>query len=267
MNINQYGPWALIVGGSEGVGEGYALKLAEQGFNLVLIARKLSPLEILAESLRPKGVEVRVLSVDLSLPDALEKTRTVTDDVEIGLLVYNAGANNIRGHYFDLDPKVFRDVIAITVNGQAEFAYHYGKLMKARGRGGIILSGSMAGYMGADTLVTYCGAKAFSRIFTEALWWECQGTGVDVLHLVIGFTATPAMERLGYTLTAAQHPHEVAQEAMDNIANGPVWIVGGDDNVQRAINRSQIENRAEAIKKFATPATRTAKPRESESQP
>src|SRR5262249_40596609 len=153
---------------------------------------------------RAGGTEVRTLSVDMSQPNALESTRAITDDLEIGLLLYNAGANNVRGNFVELTPEVYRAVIAVTVVGQSEFAWHYGGLMCKRGRGGIILSGSMAGYMGAPSLATYCGAKAFSRVFSEALWLECEKFGVDVLHLCIGFTATPAMARLGYPLTTAQ---------------------------------------------------------------
>jgi short-subunit dehydrogenase len=253
MDLQKYGPWALIIGGSEGVGEGYARKLAADGFKLVLTARKQGPLDTLATDLRAQGAEVRVLPVDLSQPDALERTRSVTDDIEIGLLIYNAGANNIRGNFMELDPEVYRSVLTVTVIGQAEFSRHYGGLMCERKRGGIILSGSLAGYMGSPSLAAYCGSKAFSRVFSEALWIECEKFGVDVLHLCIGFTATPAMERLGYPLAAAQHPFEVAQEGLDHIADGPVWIVGGADNLQRAISRSPVEGRGEAIRSFATP--------------
>jgi short-subunit dehydrogenase len=107
--------------------------------------------------------------------------------------------------------------------------------------------------MGASHLAAYTASKAFSRIFTEALWVECRAFGIDVLHLLIGFTATPAMERLGYNLEKAQAPEEVAQEALDNIANGPVWIAGGSANRDIAIKRSVVENRGEAILAFSTP--------------
>lgn len=253
MDLQKYGPWALIVGGSEGIGEAYARKLAADGFNLILTARKVGPLESLAQDLRTQGTQVRALSVDLSEPDALERTRTATDDIEVGLLIYNAGANNVRGDFVHLDPAVYRSVIAVTVVGQSEFARHYGALMCERQRGGIILSGSGASFMGAPTLATYCGAKAFSRVFTEALWIECEKYGVDVLHLSIGFTATPAMARLGYTLDGAQPPDETAQEALDNIANGPLWIAGGKSSLDIAIRRSTVPGRAEAVRAFATP--------------
>jgi short-subunit dehydrogenase len=253
MDPAKYGPWALIVGGSEGVGAAFARKLAASGFKLVLVARKLAPLQELAAELSRGGTDVRIASVDLSRPDALEQVRAATDDVEIGLLVYNAGANNIRGNFVELEPSVFRSVIAITVTGQSEFARHYGALMCARGRGGMILAGSLSGYMGSPSLAAYTGAKAFSRVFSEALWAECAPKGVDVLHLNIGFTATPAMERLGIDLSAAAAPETVAQEGLDHIADGPVWIAGGEGNRERARQRSVVDGRADAITRFATP--------------
>jgi uncharacterized protein len=251
MDRQKYGPWALIIGGSEGVGAAFARKLAAAGFKVALVARKPGPLEEVAGELR--GTEVRTLSVDMSKPDAIDRVRTVTDDVEVGLLIYNAGANSIRGNFVELEPEVYRAVIGVNVVGQTELAHHYGALMCQRRRGGIILCGSTSGYMGAPTLAAYTASKAFSRIFSEALWVECRPFGVDVLHLNIGFTATPAMARLGMDLTAAQPPDEVAQEGLDNIANGPVWIVGGPRNLEIATNRSTVENRAEAILTFATP--------------
>jgi len=68
MDVNKYGPWALVIGGSEGVGVAFARKLATAGFKLVLVARKPGPLEEAATELRASGAEVRVLSVDLRRP-------------------------------------------------------------------------------------------------------------------------------------------------------------------------------------------------------
>src|SRR5580692_2648471 len=115
MNIDKYGPWALIVGGSEGIGAAFARKLAAKKFNIVLVARKEPPLLELATELRATGVEVRTLSADLSRPDVLEKVRTLTDDVVIGYLIYMAGANSIRGNIVELEPQVYRTVIAVNV--------------------------------------------------------------------------------------------------------------------------------------------------------
>jgi short-subunit dehydrogenase len=256
MDVQKYGPWALVIGGSEGVGAAFARKLAPAGFKLVLVARKQGPLQELAAELATGGTEIRTLSVDMSKSDAIDRVRTVTDDLEVGFLIYNAGANNIRGNFVELDSEVYRSVIGVNVIGQTEFAHHYGALMRQRGRGGIILCGSTSGYMGAPSLAAYTASKAFSRIFSESLWAECRAFGIDVLHLTIGFTATPAMGRLGYDLSAAQAPEEVAQEGLDNIANGPVWIAGGSENLEVAIKRSTVESRADAVLTFATPGRR-----------
>ena len=252
-DLAKYGPWVLIVGGSEGVGAAFARKLAAQGFKLVLVARKLAPLQALRDELTASGTEVRIVSVDMSKRDALDEVRRVTDDLEVGMLIYVAGANNTRGNFVELDPAIYRSVIAINVTGQSEFARHYGALMRERGRGGIILCGSLSGYMGSASLAAYTGAKAFSRVFTEALWAECEPMGVDVLHLNIGFTATPAMARLGIDLSAATPPETVAQEGLDNLRNGPVWVAGGEGNWERARQRSVVDGRAHALRAFATP--------------
>ena len=253
MNIAKYGPWALIVGGSEGIGASFARKLAADGFNVALIARKAEPLEALAAELRETGVEARSLTVDLSDAAAIDKVRAITDDIEVGLLIYNAGANSVRGNFVELDPQVYRAVINVTVLGQAEFVRHYGGLMRERGRGGIILGGSSSNFLGAPTLATYTAAKSFSRILSESLWVECEPMGIDVLHMSINYTDTPAMQRLGYDTTSAQSPEDVAQEALDNIANGPILFLGGQKAFEMAVARSQLENRGDLIKSIATP--------------
>ena len=253
MNLEKYGPWALIIGGSEGIGASLARKLAAKRFNVALVARKTQPLDDVATQLRPTGVQVRTLSVDLSKPDALDKVRTITDDIEVGYLIYVAGANSIRGNIVDLAPEVYRSVIAVNVLAPVEFVRHYGALMKARGRGGIILTGSSSNYIGSATLGPYTASKAFSRIFSESLWAECKPMGIDVLHAVINWTATPAMQRLGLDTSTAQPPDEVAQEVLDNIENGPLLLLGGQKALDMAVKRSVLIDRGALIGAVATP--------------
>jgi short-subunit dehydrogenase len=248
MDLQKYGPWALIVGGSEGLGASFARKLAADGFNLVLTARKTGPLDALAEELRAAGAEVRTLSMDLTRPGALQAVRGVTDDIEVGLLIYNAGVVGSHGDFVGQDPEVHRSLVAINVQGQLDFSHHYCALMCERGRGGVILVGSRASYIGSWNLAVYCGVKGFSRIFSEGLWLESQKYGVDVLHLCIGFTATPSLERIGVDTTGAASPDDVAQEGLDNIANGPVWLPGGPAAYETAVAHSRVDNRAETVR-------------------
>ena len=259
MDLAKYGPWALIVGGSEGAGADFARLLAADGFKLVLVARKPEPLADLASELRAKGAAVRAVPADLADPDVLAKVRAATDDIEIGLLIYYAGANNTRGNFVELPEAVTQSVLQITVLGQANFTRHYGGLMAARGRGGIVLGGSLSSYLGSPTLAAYTGAKAFSRIFSEALWAEMKPMGVDVLHLNIGFTATPAMARLGMPVELAEPTATVAREGLENITNGPVWIISTPGNLERARMISGVEGRAETVLRHAiVPRDQTA---------
>jgi short-subunit dehydrogenase len=254
LNLERYGPWALIVGGSEGIGAAFARKLASGRFNLVLVARREPPLAELAAELRATGVEVRTLSADLSRADALRRVRRVTDDIVIGHLIYVAGANSVRGNVLELDPKVYRAVIAVNVRAPVEFVRHFGSRMKDRGRGGIIISGSLSNFIGSATLAAYTASKAFSRIFSEALWAECRPMGIDVLHMVVGFTATPAMARLGIDTSKAQSPEEVAQAALDNMQNGPLLILGGTKALEVANLRSGLFDRGALVGSVATPS-------------
>ncbi len=250
----KYGPWALVVGGSEGIGSAFARKLAERGLNLVLVARKPEPLEESAAAIRKLGVEVRTLSADISRPrEALAAIRTITDRLEVGFLLYMAGANLTRGVFPDIDLELARKVVAMNVDGQMEFTHHYAGLMKARGRGGVVLVGSLAGNVGSPMIAHYSASKAFSRIFSEAIWFELKPFGVDVLHLNINFTATPAMVRLGYDVSTAEDPEAVAEEGINHIADGPVWVVGGKANQEEALRRMAHMPRSEAVASVVLP--------------
>lgn len=240
IDQDRYGPWAVVAGGSEGVGAGFADELARAGLNLVLIARKPGPLEDTANRVRAHGTVVRTLSLDLLADDAMDRIRAVTDDVEVGLLIFNAGANSY-GHEFvtgELDG--FRGVIDLNIGKQLELAHHFGGPMRERGRGGIMLLGSLAGYMGSEHQSVYAASKAFSRVFAESLWLELEPHGVHVVEFVLGVTRTPAMIRAGLNFDVpgmiVQEPEDAAREGLEHLADGPVWVAGG--NYEAAVKRS-----------------------------
>src|SRR4051794_26614085 len=92
--VEKYGPWAVIAGGSEGLGASFADQLTDAGLGVVLLGRKIEPLDEEAARLGAKGAQVRTLSVDLSADDVAARVGAVTDDLDVGLLVYNAGSNS-----------------------------------------------------------------------------------------------------------------------------------------------------------------------------
>lgn len=235
-DLVKYGPWAVIAGGSEGVGAEFARQLAVAGLNLVLIARKPGPLTDTADQCRELGVEVRAISVDLLDPQSVSRIAEDTADLEVGLLIYNAGASTCNELFLDTDLSEFQKVTDLNVTRMLEMVQHFGRSMADRGRGGIMIVGSLSGYMGAWRHSIYAGAKAFSRMFAESLWLELRERNVDVLELVLGVTRTPAMERVGLNFDApgilVNEPADVAAEGLAHLADGPVWVAGG--NADRA---------------------------------
>jgi len=228
ISSKQYGPWAVIAGGSEGVGASFARKLAQAGINLVLIARKEGPLSELAREVRTTcDVQVRPLQLDLTRPDLLERVREITDDAEVGLLIYNAGSSNSMGSFLQASLDDVMRAVRVKPIGQVSLAHHFGRKMAARGHGGIVLVGSMAGNAGAATMVTYSAANAFTQIFAEGLWSELKPRGIDVLCIVLGATDTPARARAQLKDSPdliISDPDDVAQQCLDNIADGPVLV-------------------------------------------
>ncbi len=232
----QYGPTALVCGGSEGVGAAYAMQLAERGLDLALIARKPGPLGETAAAIRaahPKR-EVLTRSVDLTAPGAVDAIRELTGNREIGLLIHNAGASSQTGDFLDSDLGFAQGLVAVNDTAMLALVHHYGGQMKARGRGGIVLVGSFAALVGQPGLATYSAVKAFSTTFAEALWFELKPHGVHVLSHMLGLTATPANAR-HYPAMAGlgEDSADIARQGLDAIANGPVlYAAGGDDMVK-----------------------------------
>lgn len=260
-----YGPWAVIAGGSEGVGAAFALLLAEAGVNLVLLARKPEPLAETASAARAKGVDVRTLSVDLTVGSALTDIRRVTDDLDVGLLIYNAGANSYGHEFVSGDLDGFQKVIDLNITAPLALVRHFGAALKERRRGGILLIGSMAGYLGSAQISVYAGVKAFGRIFAEGLWLEMQQYDVNVLELVLGVTRTPAMARAGLNLDLpglnVAEPMDVAQEGLLALTTGqPVHIAAGNDRVvaqrEGQDRRSLLLKSAEMSKRLLPPSSK-----------
>ncbi len=240
IDTAKYGPWALIAGGSEGVGAEFSQLLAEAGLNLVLIARKADPLQQTADRCRRHGGEVRTVQVDLSDPAACTRIAAATSGLEVGLLILVAGANTHSQEFLDGDLAEFRHVIDLNLSTPLALVHHYGQAMRARRRGGIVLLGSLAGYLGSARQTVYGGVKAFTRIFAEGLWLELRDHGVDVLELVMGVTRTPAMERAGLNFDTpgivVAEPADVAREGLEWLGRGPVHVVSGNEASAAARN-------------------------------
>ncbi len=259
----QYGPWALVVGASEGVGATFARAVAERGVDVVLVARREAVLdEVAAEISAATGARTRTFAVDLTDPGATEALVALTADVEVGTLFYCAGADP---NYATFLTQPIEDAVAMIQRNcvaPIRLCHHFAGPMQVRGRGSIVLVSSGAGLVGGANMVAYGATKAFDIVMAEALWAEMNGTGVDVLGLVLGLTDTPALRRLllqrgqlGHAddpIAGAATAEKVVAEALANLSNGPTCFAGDDVRLGEATFRALSRN--EAVRMLITAA-------------
>jgi short-subunit dehydrogenase len=227
----KYGPWALVAGGSVGLGAEFATQLAARGLHLLLVARRSAPLEARAQTLRADyGVQVRPIAVDLGAPDLMQTLRAQAGDVEIGLLVYNAALSPI-GRFLDqpLDEKLH--VLDVNCRAPMILAHELGRAMAARRRGGIVLVSSLSGLQGSALIATYAATKAFDLVLGEGLFDELREDGVDVLAFCAGATRTPNYEasqprRTSMFAPPVMEPGPVVAEALATLGRAPSGIAG-----------------------------------------
>jgi short-subunit dehydrogenase len=225
----KYGPWAVIAGASEGIGASLADQLASRGLDLVLIARNRELLEQVAAGVRERhGVQARALVQDLTDPDVGARVADATDGLDVGLLIYNAGASDRTTTFLENEIDYSLKQIKLDCIGPIALAHHFGHAMRERGRGGIVLVASLACLAGSATLAMYSAVKAFQHNFAEGLWAELRPHGVDVCCTPLGMTYTPAFQRMGIEYDPAAHmlSEDVAREIIENIGDGPVHVVG-----------------------------------------
>jgi short-subunit dehydrogenase len=251
----KYGPWALVAGASDGLGAAFAAGLAERGVNVVLLARRQQLLDRVAAEINSRSsVETRTLAIDLVDPAAASAIAAATSDLQIGFLVYCAGADP------DFKPFLANPIEAAEAMAQRNcmvpmrLCHHFAPPMVERGSGGIVIFGSGAGLAGGPNMVAYAATKAFDMVFAEALWAELHDKGVDVLGLILGKTDTPALRLLEHSRGQISSPDDVPAgaaavddviaEAFENLTNGPTWMVGEDMRaavqMMASLSRKQI---------------------------
>jgi short-subunit dehydrogenase len=226
----RYGPWALVAGASDGIGEAFARRIAERGVNVVLLARREALLERLAGELRAAhGVEARPLALDLTAPDLGARVEAGTRGLEVGLLVYNAGAEHAAGPFHEAPLAHAQQLVALNCTGPITLVHRLGSAMRERRRGGIVLVTSMAALAGSAYIAAYAATKAFDWILAQSLWHELRPHGVDVMAAVAGMTRTPSLLASDPKLPpgiAMMEPDEVAAGALDFLGRGPTWFAG-----------------------------------------
>jgi short-subunit dehydrogenase len=186
----RYGPWAVIAGASEGIGAAFARAIARRGVNLVLIARRKEPLDLLASELRETHVEARTLPLDLGPSTMADEVAEATVELDVGLLVCSA-AVSLMAPFTELAFPDVQRTLDVNVRAPLALCHHFAPRLLQRGRGGIVLMSSVAGLTASPFAASYAGSKAFALAFGESLWGELTPHGIDVLTCVAGPTKTP----------------------------------------------------------------------------
>lgn len=254
----KHGPWAVIAGASDGLGEEFAHYAAAAGINVMLVARRQPVLQQLADTLIKKyGVQAIPAVVDLSVPDAAAQMFAAAGDREVGLFVYNAGGDTTGKPFHQVPLPHWQALLRRNIDTLVASCHAFGEKMAERGRGGILLVGSNAAFGGAPRMALYTATKAFDVNFGESLWAELKPRNVDVLNLVFSTSSTPTFVN---TLTAhgiplasvgdVATPADVAGAAVAAFGNGPTLVYAHNGHAEDPQQTS--ESRRERVVHMAT---------------
>lgn len=222
----RYGDWALITGASAGIGQALARQIAADGMNVVLTARREERLAMLASELeRDFGVETRIVAADLAERADVEALLAAVSDLEIALLVNNAGLG-YAGRFDLLDRDRLRQLVAVNCEAPLVLTHALVQGMRERGRGGVLLTGSIAGRQPLPLHSVYAATKAFDLFLGEALWAELRASNIDVVVLEPGSTETEFQEVAGEIPHAGESAEEVARRGLMALGEQPSVIVG-----------------------------------------
>jgi hypothetical protein len=230
---------ALITGASAGIGEQFARRLAERGYNLVLVARRRERLEQLSSELGGKhGTKVEVLPADLATGEGLAETARRASADDVTLLVNNAGFGTFGE--FAANP-IDREMEEVELNVRALVRLTHAALssMTARKQGGIINVASTAAFQPLPYNAIYGATKAFVLSFSEGVHEEARGHGVTVTCLCPGpvrteFQQVSGLDPAGVPAMAWQSVESVVDAALSGLRSGRAIVIPGALNYMLA---------------------------------
>ena len=197
LDKKRFGPWALVTGASSGIGEEFARQIAASGIHVALVGRREPLLRTVgAECTRASGVQHRIIPLDLSEPDFLPVLADATRDLDMGLVVSNAGTGN-PGEFLKHDRQLLHETLRLNTIAHLDITHHFGQKLGERRRGGIILVGALGAENGIPCMANDGGAKAYVHSLGEALHYEFKPLGVYVTVLAAGVTNTAVIDKFG----------------------------------------------------------------------
>jgi short-subunit dehydrogenase len=195
IDAHRFGPWALVTGASSGIGREFARHLAANGINLVLAARRADLLDELGKELTDRhDIRYRALQTDLADHNAPAALADATADLDLGLVISNAG-DMLLGELLTHDHDALLREMQLNATAHLSLTHHFAPRLVQRTRGGILLVSSMAGLQGVPYTANYSASKAYLLALGEAVHRELAPRGVHVTVLIPGATRTPMTDR------------------------------------------------------------------------
>ena len=227
---DRYGSTALVTGASSGIGEQFAVQLADKGFDLLITARRENLLrELQAKLEREYGISVTCAVCDLSDMQQVDALITQAQALKVGLVISNAGYGVTKGNFLSVESEVQEAMYRANSLAPARIAHALLPGMVAGKRGGMVFTGSMEGDAVFPYSASYAASKAFLHSLVLALWHEVKPDGVDILLLAPGATDTNAPISQGISrdqLVGVMSPATVAQQALERLGKQPHFTPG-----------------------------------------
>jgi uncharacterized protein len=224
--LKKYGSWAIVTGASNGLGKEFAIQLAKIGFNVVLVARRKNLLIELSNELENSyGIKSLPINLDLGHTDAANMLDEMTSNLDIGLIVSNAGFGT-SGKLIESEIDVEKNLVDLNCRSLMELSYIFGEKFTKKKRGGIILISSLLGFVGAAGSANYAASKAFVQSFGEGFHSEMKPHNVDVLTVAPGPIHTGFAERANMNFILALKPEDVAKVSINALGQKITLLPG-----------------------------------------
>jgi hypothetical protein len=255
---DRYGEWALVTGASSGIGAEFARAFAREGVSCVLSARREDRLRELASELEKNHhIATRVVVADLAAPDGADRLAAAVEDLDLSILVNNAGFGH-AGRFDRADPQRLRDMVQVNCVAPVVLTSKLLPRLLERGRGAILITGSVAGRQPLPLHGVYSATKGFDLLFGESLSVELRDRGIDVLVLEPGSTETEFQQVARETPHPGETAAEVVAVAMDALGRHHTVISGWfnwlrTNAAQRLAPRRLVTSAAEEIIRAQTP--------------
>jgi short-subunit dehydrogenase len=197
LDARKFGPWAVVTGASSGIGKELARQVAASGINVVLVSRREAVLEHVGQALKERyGIRYRVIEADLSTEDGQRRVVELTEDLDVGLLVSNAGAGQ-PGNFLAFEESDLRMIAQLNAVSYMVLTHQFGRRLAKRGRGGVLLVSALGSETGIPFNAKEAASKGLVTTLGKSLHYEFNKLGLNISVLVVSPTETPIIEKMG----------------------------------------------------------------------